>query len=53
MIRSLVESVTNFINVLPTKNGISDTISQETIIEDKPKFYLISVGIYMGIMPIL
>ena len=38
MVRSLVEGVTDVINELPTKNGISDTLSPATITEGKPKF---------------
>ena len=38
MVRSLIEAITEVINALPSKNGISRTLSPSTIVEGKPKF---------------
>lgn len=38
MVRSLVEGVTDMINIFSSKTGISKSLSPSTIVEGKPKF---------------
>ena len=48
MVRHLAEGITDTLNVFPSKNGITETISEATIIEGKLKMGLQRKKIVLG-----